>query len=105
VVAFGVAERTREIGLRMALGAEERGVRRLVIRQALIPVFIGAFFGVALAFATRGFLQSLLFGISDYDPVTFGGVTLVLLGVAFLASYLPARRASRLDPMAALNQE
>jgi len=105
VVAFGVAERSREIGLRMALGAEGRAVQRLVIRQALVPVLIGAFFGVGLAFATRGFLQSLLYGISDSDPLTFGGVTLLLLGVAFLASYIPARRASRLDPVEALAKE
>ena len=105
VVAFGVAERTREIGLRMALGAEERSVRSLVIRQAMIPVGMGALFGLALAFGTRGFLESLLYQVSDHDPATFGGVTLALLAVGFLASYLPARRASRMDPVQALAKE
>lgn len=105
VVAFGVTQRTREIGLRMALGAEARAVRTMVIRQALIPVSIGAIFGILLAFATRGFLQSLLYGISDSDPMTFAGVTLALLLVALLASYLPALRASRLDPVEAMGKE
>jgi putative ABC transport system permease protein len=105
VVAFGVAERTREIGLRMALGAEKKMVRSLVVRQALLPVVIGAFFGIGLALGLQGFLRTLLFGISGFDPLTFGTVTLVLLGVAFLASYIPARRASRLDPMVALGEE
>jgi ABC-type antimicrobial peptide transport system permease subunit len=105
VVAFGVAERTREIGLRMALGAESRGVQTLVVRQALVPVLIGAVAGVGLAFALEGFLQSLLFGITGRDPVTFFGVTVALLGVAVLASYLPARRASRMDPVQALAED
>lgn len=105
VVAFGVAERTREIGLRMALGAEGRGVRALVVRQALTPVLIGAVAGVGLAFALEGFLQSLLFGITGRDPLTFVGVTGALLGVAVLASYIPARRASQMDPVRALAED
>ena len=105
VVAFGVAERTREIGVRMALGAERRKVRRMVVRQALLPVAIGALFGLAMAVGLHGFLQSLLFEISGTDPTTFAVVTLLLLGVATLASYLPARRASRLDPVTALREE
>jgi putative ABC transport system permease protein len=105
VVAFGVAERTREIGVRMALGAQGKEVRRLVVRQALIPVVIGAFFGLAIAFGIHGFLQTLLFQISGTDPMTFGLVTVLLLSVAVLASYLPARRASRLDPVRALREE
>ena len=105
VVAFGVAERTREVGLRMALGAEARQVRRLVIRQALLPVTAGGVAGLVLAFALQGFLQALLFRISATDPATFVGVTGVLLAVATLASWLPARRASRLDPAVALREE
>jgi putative ABC transport system permease protein len=105
VVAFGVAERTGEIGLRMALGAETAAVRGLVIRQALVPVAVGALAGVAMAFGLQGFLRGLLFQISGTDPVTFGGVTALLLGIGFLASYLPARRASRLDPVEALREE
>ncbi len=105
VVAFGVAERTGEIGLRMALGAETAAVRGLVIRQALVPVVVGALVGVVMAFGLHGFLQGLLFQISGTDPLTFGGVTALLLGIGFLASYLPARRASRLDPVEALREE
>ena len=104
VVAFGVAERTREIGLRMALGAEADSVARLVVRQALLPVGAGAFFGVGLALLLRGFLQNLLFQVSGADPLTFSSVTVLLLGVAVAASYLPARRASRLDPVEALRE-
>ncbi|MGD2121980.1 MAG: ABC transporter permease [Gemmatimonadota bacterium] len=105
VVAFGVAERTREIGVRMALGAEAGGVRGLVVRQALLPVVLGIAVGLGLAFGLQGFLQSLLFQISGTDPLTLGAVTLLLLAVAGLASYLPARRASRMDPVEALRKE
>jgi predicted permease len=105
VVAFGVAERTREIGLRIALGAEAGSVRRLVIRQALLPVGLGALVGIGLAFGLQGFLQALLFEISGTDPLTFGTVTLILLLVAGVASYLPARRASGLDPVVALMED
>jgi len=104
VVAFGVAERTREIGLRMALGAQAECVRRLVVRQALLPVGIGAAFGVGLALVLQSFLHNLLFQISGTDPLTFSGVTILLLAVALAASYLPARRASRLDPVEALRE-
>jgi putative ABC transport system permease protein len=105
VVAFGVAERTREIGVRIALGAQTAEVRRLVVKQALLPVVIGVIFGLGMAFALHGFIQSLLFQVSGTDPMTFGLVTILLLGVAVLASYLPARRASRLDPVEALREE
>jgi len=105
VVAFGVAERTREIGVRLALGAQATQVRNLVVRQALLPVVVGALFGIAMAFGLRGFLQSLLFEVSGTDPLTFTAVTLVLLSVAALASFLPAWRASRMDPVAALREE
>lgn len=104
VVAFGVAERTREVGVRMALGAEAAQVRRLVVREALVPVVLGAAAGIVMAFGLHGSLQSLLFEVTGTDPVTIGSVTLILLGVAFLASYLPARRASQLDPVAALRE-
>jgi len=105
VVAFGVAERTREIGVRMALGAEAVQVRRLVVRQALLPVGIGAIVGLGMALGLHGFLQSLLFEISGTDPVTLGLATALLLMVASMASYVPARRASRLDPVVALREE
>jgi putative ABC transport system permease protein len=105
VVAFGVAERTGEIGLRMALGADAGGVRRMIVRQALAPVLVGAVVGLGLAFGIRGFLQSLLFQVSDTDPLTFGAVTAFLLVTALIASYAPARRASRLNPVDALREE
>ncbi|MGW8265870.1 MAG: FtsX-like permease family protein, partial [Longimicrobiales bacterium] len=104
VVTFGVGERTREIGLRMALGAEAASVRRLVVRQALLPVGVGCVFGVGLAVALQGFLQDLLFQVSGTDPLTFSGVTVLLMSVAVAASYFPARRASRLDPVEALRE-
>jgi putative ABC transport system permease protein len=104
VVAFGVAERTREIGLRMALGAEATSVRGLVVRQALFPVMVGAVSGVGLALMLQAFLRNLLFQISGTDPLTFSVVTALLLGIALAASYLPARRASRLDPVEALRE-
>ncbi len=75
------------------------------MRQALLPVGIGAVVGLGIAFGLRGSLQSLLFEISGADPLTLGAVTLLLLGVAILASYLPARRASRMDPVVALREE
>lgn len=105
VVAFGVAERTREIGVRMALGADVVGVRRLVVRQALLPVGLGAVVGIGLALGLQGFLRSLLFEISGTDPLTFGAVTLIFLAVAAAASYLPARRASNMDPLVALRED
>ena len=105
VVAFGVAERRREMGLRLALGAEAAQVRRLVVRQALLPVLVGGVAGLGLAFGLQGFLQSLLFEISPTDPLTFLGVTGLLLAIATLASWLPARKATRADPAGALRNE
>jgi ABC-type antimicrobial peptide transport system permease subunit len=105
VVAYSVGQRRREIGLRMALGAESRGVRRLVVRQALVPVAAGAAVGLAGALALGRMMASLLYQVSATDPVSILGVTVLLGGVAVLASYLPARRASRLDPMLALRPD
>jgi putative ABC transport system permease protein len=105
VVAFGVAERRREMGLRLALGAEAGQVQRLVVRQALLPVLLGGLAGLGLAFGLQGFLQSLLFEISPTDPLTFFAVTGFLLAVATLASWLPARRGTSVDPVSALRRE
>ena len=105
VVSFTVSERTQEIGLRVALGADGGKVRALVVRQALLPVFIGAAVGAALSIPVGGVLQRQLFQISGKDPLTLGSVGLILVGVAALASLVPAWRASALDPVEALRKE
>jgi predicted permease len=105
VIAFGVAQRTRELGIRMALGADTGSLLRLVVGQGMRPVLAGVGLGVAGAPAGTRLLRGLLFGVGPTDPVTFLGVTAFLLVVALLASYLPARRAARSDPMIALRNE
>jgi putative ABC transport system permease protein len=95
----------REIGIRIALGANVADVMRLVLRQAMVTVLIGGVAGVALIAVVSRVLTSLLFGPSAHDPVAFLGVPLFLLSVALVASYIPARRAMRVDPMVALRCE
>ncbi|HVG09413.1 MAG TPA: ABC transporter permease [Thermoanaerobaculia bacterium] len=105
VIAYGVSQRSREIGVRMALGASRDRVVRMVVKQALVLAVFGAVFGLGLALvATRG-MKSLLFGVSAIDPGIYVAVAAVLVLVAGLASYLPARRASRTDPQLALRGE
>ena len=105
VVAYSVAQRTHEIGIRIALGAEQRDILRLIVGQGMLLVLIGAGIGLALALASTQVLKSLLFGISATDPLTFGVVLFVFVGVALLACYLPARRATKVDPLVALRYE
>jgi predicted permease len=105
VVSYGVSQRTREIGIRMTLGADSRDVMRLVLRQALRPVVIGAVSGVIGCAAVSQVLSNVLYGLGAHDPVAFVGVPLFLLAVAFLASYIPALRAVRVDPVVALRYE
>jgi len=105
VVAHGVTERTHEIGVRMALGAEPRHVLGLVVRQGLSMALIGTAIGVAGAMALSRTVQGLLFGVTATDPATFAAVIAMLLGVALIACYVPAWRATRVDPTTALRAE
>jgi len=102
VLAFTVARRTPEIGIRMALGAKRSDVQRMVVRQGMRLVLIALALGAAGALAAGRLLESLLFGVSRTDPVTYAVVMGVLLGVAMLACWIPARRASGVDPAEAL---
>jgi putative ABC transport system permease protein len=105
VISYSVARRTHELGIRMVLGAGARDVIRLVLRQAMIVVGIGLAIGIAGAMAVSRFLRSWLYGVSERDPLTFIAVPVALAVVALLASYVPARRATRVDPVAALRCE
>jgi putative ABC transport system permease protein len=105
VMSYVVAGRTREIGLRMALGAQLRHVRQLILRQGMMLAGIGLVLGLAVVFVLARFLTSMLYGVSPSDPVTFLGISFLLAMVALLACYLPARRAARIDPMIAIREE
>src|SRR5262249_1494858 len=105
VVAHGVTERTHEIGVRMALGAEARHVLGLVVRQGLSMALIGAVVGVAGAVALSRWIQALLLGVTATDPATFAVVVATLLAAATIACYIPAWRATRVDPTTALRAE
>ncbi len=105
VLAYDVARRTHEIGIRMALGASARQIVRLVLGETLWVVGIGAVIGLGAALAATRWVKSLLFGLQPHDPLTIGLAVLLLLAVAAVAGYLPARRASRVDPMVALRHD
>jgi predicted permease len=105
VVAYGAAQRTQEIGVRMALGARSVDVLRLILRQGLTATLIGVAIGVVGSFATARTIQSLLFDVKPTDPLTFIAVAASLIGVAGLACYIPARRATKVDPIVALRYE
>jgi putative ABC transport system permease protein len=102
VRSYSVNQQTREIGIRVALGSKSSEVLRLIVRQGLRLAGIGLALGVVAALALTGTLSSLLFGINADDPLTFGVVSFVLAGSAALACYIPARRATKVDPMVAL---
>jgi putative ABC transport system permease protein len=105
VVSYAVARRTHEIGVRVALGAARGQVVRMIVGQAMVPVIGGLVVGLAAAFGATRLLRSLLFQVTPTDPLTFAAVTLVLLVAALFAAYVPARRATRIDPMTALRCE
>jgi ABC-type antimicrobial peptide transport system permease subunit len=105
IVSYGAAQRTREIGVRMALGAKQKDVLGLVLWDGLIATGAGLAVGLLLAAATTRVIAGFLYGVGATDPLTFIGVPLVLGLVAFVASYIPARRATKLDPLVALRYE
>jgi len=105
VMSYSVSQRTREIGIRMALGPQRRDVLQLVIRQGMLLTMVGVGLGLAGSFGLTRLISSLLFGVSATDIGTFGAVSSLLFVIALLACWLPARRASRVDPIVALHTE
>jgi len=105
VMSYTVSQRTQEIGVRMALGAQTANIRSMILAQTIKLTVLGVAIGLAGAFVVSRFLSSLLFGVGTHDPVTFLAVALLLILVAVVAAYLPARRAMRVDPIVALRYE
>jgi len=105
VLSYGVVRRTREIGVRMALGAQTRNVLSMIVRQGIMLTLSGCVLGIILATALTWIVSSLLYGVTATDPVTFVGACIVLVTIALFACYIPARRAAKIDPMEALRYE
>jgi ABC-type antimicrobial peptide transport system permease subunit len=105
VIAYSVSQRTREIGIRMALGATQPQVAGMFVRHGVVLTAIGVAIGLVVAFAVMRLMSSLLFHVSPVDPFTYATVSLGLIAVAALASYLPSRRAAAVDPAEALRLE
>jgi ABC-type antimicrobial peptide transport system permease subunit len=105
LLSYEVARRTRELGIRMALGAQRRELMRLVVRRGLVLALAGAVIGIGAARAVTGLMAAMLFSVRPYDPATFASVCFLLMLVALAACSIPARRAMRIDPMVALRDE
>ncbi len=105
VISYAVVQRTREIGIRLALGAQKRELRWMFVRSALVLTAVGVGIGLAAAAGLTQLMRSLLFGVSPVDPVTYLAIPVVLAACAALASYLPARRAASVNPVEALRVE
>ncbi len=104
-MAYSVEQRTQEIGIRLALGAPAHQVKNMVVRQGMVLTLVGVVVGLVAAFLLSRFVESFLFGIKARDPMVFVAIPLILSAVAFVAVWLPARRASRIDPIIALRAE
>lgn len=105
LMAYSVQQRTQEIGIRMALGASPQKVRGMVVRQGMLLAGIGVVIGVGAALGLTRLMSGMIYGVKTWDPTTFVAVVVVLSGVSLLATYVPARRASRVDPMVSLRYE
>ena len=105
VLSYSVNQQTREIGIRMAMGAQSGRILRLVVSQGMRLAIVGLVLGTLIALASTRVLSSLLFGVSAHDPLIFGGVSLILATAAIMACYIPARRATKVDPIIALRDE
>jgi ABC-type antimicrobial peptide transport system permease subunit len=105
VISYAVTQRTREIGIRMALGAQRQAITQMFVRQGLVLTAIGVAVGLAVSVAAMRLMSSLLFHVSPVDPVTYGTITVAIALITWLACYLPSRRAASVDPVHALRSE
>ena len=105
VISYSVSQRTREIGIRMALGAQRQTITGMFVRHGLILTGVGVVFGLVASFVTMRLMSSLLFNVSPADPITYATITLVIVIIAYVACYLPSRRAAGVEPVNALRAE